>query len=481
MQQSHDEYDAVIIGGGLSGLTCALSLLNQGKKVHLVERTPMVGGCQGYFKRKGFLFDACLHSVAEAYDGGPVVTALQSLGLPGLPDFVRMDPAACFVFPDTTYRMPADGNASIKMLSHLFPGEAAGIEKLFAALRDVYQGLGKLPDIDPAVERYSGAVFQQVLDEFITDGRLQAVVSGYWGYLGLPPSRSSALVFSAFTHSLFAKGNFFPRGGVSTVVRLLEGAIRKKGGELSMNSAAQKIIVKQNKAAGVLLDSGREISAKTVVSNADAGATFFDLLGKEHLQPEFINSIEQLKTSLSAFSVYLGIERGLSIPQTLSGTNLVYPDNDLDRQYEALCAGRLENVPYCLAIPTLQNPLLAPTGRHIVNLYTPIPYRTDAVAAWKEKKQEYTEKFIDLAETVLPGLRRHIVVTEAATPDTLVRYSGNRNGAVGGWDYTPATDAGRLLNKTPVEGLYLTGHWTFPGVGVHAAIQSGCITASMIE
>jgi prolycopene isomerase len=109
-----------------------------------------------------------------------------------------------------------------------------------------------------------------------------------------------------------------------------------------------------------------------------------------------------------------------------------------------------------------------------------VPYRPEGITDWKEKKEQYTEKLIGLAESIIPGLKSQIVVKEAATPDTLIRFTSNNKGAVGGWDYTPDSDANRPGNKTPIEGLWLTGHWTFPGVGVHNVIQSGCLTASLI-
>jgi prolycopene isomerase len=159
--------------------------------------------------------------------------------------------------------------------------------------------------------------------------------------------------------------------------------------------------------------------------------------------------------------------------------NLVYPGEDMDRQYEAVLSGDIESMPWVVSIPTLTAPQLAPPGHHILSLFAPIPYRLAGMTHWRERKGEYTERFIRLASTLFPGLEKRIVVREAATPDTLVRYTGNREGSLG-WNYTPESISGRPENKSPVPGLWLTGHWTVPGVGVHGAIQSGFITSQAI-
>ena len=481
MKHTAHTYDAIIIGGGLGGLTCALALRRKGKKVRLLEKIHMVGGYQGFFKRKGFLFEPCFHSVAEASADGAIMRVMASLELKETPNFVKLDPIVRFIFPDQTFTMPSNLEDYQSLLKKNFPQESSGIEKIFKTMNEIYQGVGRFPERDAIIDRYSGMVFQQILDEFIFNKRLRAIISGFWGYLGLPPSRASALLFSAWFSSLSSKGSYLPQGGISRLVKYLEKIIIEKGGEISLNCPVKKILVKDEKAYGVLLESGEEIKGKVIVSNVDATTTFFQMVGEEHLPPSFTLQLKTLQCALSSFSVFLGIKNGNTIPQDLAATNLIiYPDDELDRQYQAILRGTLEKIPYCLTIPTLLNPSLAPQGHHIITLYTPIPYRPEGITSWKEKKEEYTERLINLAEKVIPGLTQQVVVREAATPDTLVRFTGNSKGAVGGWDYTPDTDIQRPPNKTPIEGLWLTGHWTFPGIGIHNVMQSGLLTASFI-
>jgi phytoene desaturase len=472
------KYDAIIIGGGLGGLTCALGLLSQGMRVQLFEKEPKVGGCQAYFKRKGFFFESCMHSVAETYAGGPVLAALTAVGLDPLPDFVRLDPSFCFIFPDKTYAVPPAVSDYKSLLKSEFPDEAQGIDRIFDTMTAVYDGLGRLPEITSVIERYGGAVFQQILDECLTHTRLKAVISGFWGYLGLPPSKTSALILSAFNASICNHGNYFPAGGITVLVDNMLVAIRQKGGEVSCKTPVEKILMRSGRACGVCLSGGEEIFADVIVSNIDATDTLFHMVGESRLPDDFISRVQRLEPTLSAFSVYLGIE-GKDLPDNVCVANLVYPGDDMDQQYEAVLQGDLESMPWVVSIPTLAAPELAPPGHHILSLFAPIPYRLPGMTDWRERKSEYTDRFIRVAAKVFPGLEKRIVVKEAATPDTLVRYTANRGGALG-WNYTPESIAGRPENKSPIPGLWLAGHWTVPGVGVHGAIQSGFITSQAI-
>jgi phytoene dehydrogenase-like protein len=88
---------------------------------------------------------------------------------------------------------------------------------------------------------------------------------------------------------------------------------------------------------------------------------------------------------------------------------------------------------------------------------------------------------MDELEKLFPGLRNHITFAEGATPRTMERYTLNLTGAIYGWEVSPEqVGRGRLSHKTPVHGLYLSGHWTQPGGGIYAVIASGTQTARII-
>jgi phytoene dehydrogenase-like protein len=142
-----------------------------------------------------------------------------------------------------------------------------------------------------------------------------------------------------------------------------------------------------------------------------------------------------------------------------------------------------------ITIPTLLDPSLAPPGHHIVRLMTPAPYGFRDGWGWNDQsryriiKKEMTQRLIRLVEgRYLPGLSRHCVVIEAATPCTLERYTANEKGATYGLAPTPGQiGRGRPASRTSVHGLYLAGHYTRPAHGIVGAALSGRFAADMIS
>jgi phytoene dehydrogenase-like protein len=107
------------------------------------------------------------------------------------------------------------------------------------------------------------------------------------------------------------------------------------------------------------------------------------------------------------------------------------------------------------------------------------PY--DVGVPWSEARERWTESLTDEVEAVLPGFREHTTFAETATPEAFERYTLNHRGSIYGWAATPHQSTGkRLKQRTPIEGLYLSGHWTEPGAGSFRAIFSGVIATTLI-
>ncbi len=447
---SNKKYEAIVIGAGLGGLVSAAFLAKKGIKVLVLEKEDKPGGYQIYFKRKGFTIEPSLHIIAEAGEGGAINRILAELGIEKDIAFSRLDPVSDLIFSGEKISIPQNCRNYIDLLKEKFPGEANGIENVFEHMKNIYQGLVTSPEPSPIVQEYGAKPFQSLLDKFIKNKNLQTIVGAYAAYFGLPLSRISCVMMSAFTTVITEEGGYMPAGGVKNLVGLLEKKIYDFGGEIRMKSPAKKIMIKNGKVAGVVLDNGDQIDCDRVISNADAGSTFFDMVGEENLPSDFASGVRKIELSYSAFNVFLGVKsEGLSLKE-MGEAILVFPDYDLEGQYQAMNKGELEKANFFISIPTKTNPNFAPPGHDILIIGTSMPYQVEGIS-WKEKKGEYTGRLIDLAEKVIPGLQNNITMTESATPNTLCRYTGNARGAIGGWAYTPEADANKPLNKTPVE------------------------------
>ena len=125
-----------------------------------------------------------------------------------------------------------------------------------------------------------------------------------------------------------------------------------------------------------------------------------------------------------------------------------------------------------VTVPTFADPELAPANEHIMILTSLV--RADVVKDWRAEKQRVANSLLEVAEERFSGLGRHLTFVESGTPRTMERYTRNTDGAAYGWELTPRqVGLTRSAQSTPVEGLFLAGHWTQPGGGVYGVVASG--------
>ena len=180
--------------------------------------------------------------------------------------------------------------------------------------------------------------------------------------------------------------------------------------------------------------------------------------------------------SLSAFSVYGATKRDMT-QYDVGHEVFLYLDYDHDATYRTMLSGHPGGL--WMNVPTLADPSIAPPGEHVVSLTALVPY--DIGSPWEEERERFAEELIDAFLPMVPDLRDHLEILGTATPLTLERYARNLQGATYGWANTPSQTASRRLSRvTPVEGLFLAGHWTQPGTGSLRSVVSGLHAALMM-
>jgi len=493
------QFDAVIIGSGLGGLSCAAAFARQGFKTLVLEKHDKSGGYATSFKRPGgFEFDVSLHSTTVGERKG-----LHNL-IPGFPEiteieFVPHTHLYRAIFPDYDFRVP-DRNlpAYIEFLTKSFPDEAAGIKALFDDMGAVTQEIGRLtsgggkvdmsrfPVEFPHLVRYAGSTWGQVVDAKIKDAKLKAIISALWGYYGLPPSKLASIYYGPPTYSYLTGGGFYPKGRSQTISNALVKFIETRGGKVLLENRVEKILVKDETAYGVRTAGGQEYTGKVVVSNANAYDTFHTLLDKDEHLKDYLARMEKFSVSLSSFLIFLGLKRDLVRERGMTDTEIFhYPNYDLEGSYEAARNADIEKSGFCLTLYDNLFPGYSPKGKNTVSLMTlqgfdhwkryESDYWSGNKEAYRAEKERMANLLIRQAEKiVLPGLSRAIEVKEIGTPLTNVRYTGNYRGAIYGWDQTlDNSNPRRLPHVTPIKNLYLSGAWTAPGHGYGAVIPSG--------
>jgi all-trans-retinol 13,14-reductase len=496
---SENQCDAVIIGSGLGGLSCAAAFARQGFKTLVIERHDKPGGYATSFKRPGgFEFDVSLHSTSVNERNG-----LHNL-IPGFPEITDVEfvpHPALFraIFPQHDISAPnRDLPAFIAILTKNFPAEKDTIKILFDDMAGLAQDFGKLyaargkvdysqfPIDFPHLYRYSGSTWAQIIDPVIKDSKLKGIISSQWGYYGLPPSKLASTYYAGPLYSYLTTGGFYPKGRSQTISNALVKFIETHGGRVLLQTKVEKILTKDGNAYGVVTSDKREYLGKVVVSNANAHDTFHTMLDPKSLPADYLAKLDGYSVSLSCFQVFLGLKRDLVREIGIKDSEIFYNTGyDPEADYNAAVAGESTNHGFGLTLYDNIFDGYSPKGRNTVNLLTLQgfdhwqPFEGDYwkgnKTAYNNEKQRIADILIRQAEkALLPGLSKAIEVKEIGTPLTNVRYTGNYRGAIYGFDQTlDNSNPRRLPHATPVKNLYLSGAWTSPGHGYGAVIPSG--------
>jgi all-trans-retinol 13,14-reductase len=501
-----NDFDAVIIGAGLGGLSCGAAFARQGFRPLVIEKHLKPGGYATTFERPGgFVFDVSLHSTTVSARNG--VFDL----IPGFPEiksieFVPHHTLYRAIYPDYDIRVPdrdPAGYAS-RLASH-FPEEKAGIEALLGDMKGLADEVAKVSaaagKIDmtrfaqdyPVLVRTMGKPWGAMVDARLKDPKLKAIVSALWGYYGLPPSRLSPFYYALPTFGYLQDGGFYPVGKSQKISSAFADFIESHGGQVLLRTRVERILVRNGAAYGVRTADGQEFTGKVVVSNANAPDTLGKMLGEPELVKSSLARMEKLSIGLSTFQVWLGLKKDLVRELGIKDTEVFYNTGyDIEADYAAVVRGDLTNPGFGATFYDNLYKGYSPEGKNTLSIMTLqgfdhwAKYEADYFAgkkdAYRVEKLRMADALIDQAEKVLlPGLRGAIEVRDAATPLTNLRYTANPRGAIYGWDQT-VDDSGpsRFPVRTPVKKLYLAGAWTFPGGGYGACIPSGLLAFAQI-
>jgi phytoene dehydrogenase-like protein len=492
-------YDVLVIGAGLGGLSAATMLAKNGLGVLLLERHNVPGGYATSFVRGRYEFEVALHElsgVGPPESRGAVYRYLESLGMAGKVEFLHVPNLYRSVFPGLDLTLPVGREAFEATLAQAFPHEARGIhrflERVFAFGRDfsrVVRKRGKvrpatLPFEHPHFFRYLPVTWGQVLNRDVKDPAVRAVLSQYWGYVGLPPSRISFVYMASTLAAYVRRGAAFPKGRSQALSNAFLTTFEELGGEVRLNCGVQRISTANGRVTGVVTDEGEEISAGWIVSNADPITTCRDLIGLDKTPPSFFAGLQSSEVAPSTVNVYLGVARP---PADLGLTEheiFLNADTDLERHYEGL---QRIAPPEAIAL-TCYNavyPDISPPGTSMVVLTALAygePWYSLPPARYVDTKNRIADAMIDRAEGIAPGLRRYAEVVEVSTPLTNMRYAGTLGGSIYGFSQPPRDNmVWRMGHRGPLERLYFVGAWTQPGGGFEPSIMSGQMTGGAIQ
>lgn len=480
-------YDVVVIGAGNGGLTAAATLAKAGRKVLLLERHNIPGGCATSFCRGRFEFEVALHQLSgmgsEAM-AGPLRGTLRDLGVFDKVEFVQMDTLYRTVYLDAVdITLPAQWSEMVAQLQERFPKEQEGIGKFFELVSNFcLQMISGVFMADPEISRQKYPLYfqyalrssQEVMDEFLVDPALKAVVATYWGYMGLPPSQ---LAFMHLAILLFAYTQFKPfhiKGSSQTLSNAIAEIFLENGGDIRFNCAAKRIMVGNGRVTGVETEEGDRIDTDYVISNASLISTYAELIGAEHVPAEQFGIMGGSTVGTSAFVIFTGLDcepAGLGITET---TNFISATIDLD---QAFARTKTLDPPLSMLLSCydVTDPDFSPPGTcqtAIVTGQYADPWISVPPSQYADTKYRYAEEMLTLVERVFPGYRDHVEEMEVATPITHMRYLGHPGGAIYGFNQYTKDSRFFVPASSPIGGLYFAGAWVAGG-GYQPTLMSG--------
>ena len=496
---AENTYDAIVVGAGLGGLTAGANLSKHGLRVLVLEQHDKPGGYASCFERDGYTFDASLHNLGPMNNS--TLRIFENLGLKDRVEYLPYDHFQRVVFPEHDFVIPKGTPALEAYLSEQFPAEKDGIRGLFAAMRHVRQGFEEIEGITldadteeplsplmaakyPEFAEWTMTSLDELMSEHVRDPKLKALVGNIWWYLGLPPSEMPALLYSVVGFGYMEYAGGYVRGTSQQLSNALVEKIEQGGGRVQLRTKVARILVSDGKADGVITESGEMFYTDLVLSNAGGYLTFSDLMEETDVPKKYRKKVNRQDNALSAVQLYLGLDCPPEALGIEGHSFTAFSSYDHDENYRFIEEGAYDKSFFsCMVYSALDN-TLAPPGKTVLHLFS-----LDHMQNWEglsqreyeKKKAAVTAMILKKAEKHIPGLSKHIVVSELGTPRTMQRYTGHKEGSI----YGPSqsiyqSGLNRLQAETPIDGLYLVGSAIYPGGGYPSVLNSGYRTAHAI-
>ncbi|MCF6193090.1 MAG: NAD(P)/FAD-dependent oxidoreductase [Kangiellaceae bacterium] len=503
-----DDYDAIVIGSGIGGLTTAASLSEMGQKVIVLEQHYTAGGFTHAYSREGYEWDVGVHYIGDV--GYPTMSRkLFDFVSDGKLKWAAMDKVYDRIFlGDEHYDLVAGKKAYREEMVKRFPNEKIAIDQYLKLLKKSGNGmrwftLSKMlkpwqqklfsPLIKLVLPRNFNRHTYDVLRELTADEKLIAVLTGQWGDSGVPPKKSSFII-----HCLIAKhylnGGYYPVGGASRMAETIIPKIQATGGEVFTYAEVEQILIKDDVAIGVRMKDGSEILAPKIVSNAGVLNTYKRLLPDGIVSKfGYDSKIEKIEPSCANIGLFIGLKetaKSLGLPKT---NFWIYLDENHDKNISDFFENENAALPVIyISFPSAKDPSFESRypGRATIEIVAPSSYEMFEKwkgTTWGKRGDDYEALVEQLSEQMLaalyeklPQLKGKIDYFEASTPLSTEFFCFYDRGEIYGLEHDPSRFEQKWLQpKSQIPNLWLTGQDVL-SCGVAGAMIAGFLTAVQI-
>jgi len=516
------KYDVAIIGGGHNGLVTAAYLARAGRKVLVLERRELVGGCAvteeiwpGYrvstgayltslmqerivreleLERHGYVVDAKDPAFFSAFPDGRHFFMWQDRAktLAEIAKYSRRDAEVYPAYEDQLERLSQVVEGLLLVTPPQFPPRGALDFLAYLKLAGRMRGLNSKEMV--ALVKIFTQSAAEFLDEWFESEQVKVTLAtnGVIGANGGPRSPGTAYILLHHCMGGVAghRGLWgFVRGGMGAVSESIASSARMAGATIRTNAPVAKVLARSGRVSGVVLESGEEIEAPAIASNLDPKITFLRLCDERDLDPEFVAAIRRFRIEGTSCKINLALN-GLPEFTAYPGapgphhraTMHICPSIDyVERAWDDAKYGRPSQRPLLeLTIPTMYDPSLAPAGKHIMGIFLQYAPYTLREGTWDELREPFGDRVISLIEEYVPNIRSIVEHRQVLSPLDLERRFGITGGNIFHGEmsldqmFVMRPVAGWARYRTPLTGLYLCGSGGHPGGGVMGAPGYNC-------
>jgi phytoene dehydrogenase-like protein len=457
------EYDVIIVGGGMAGLTCANVLARVGRKVLLLEQQRKLGGLAAWFKRKDHIFDVALH-------GFPVgmIKTCRKYWSPEIAGMIVQLKGIRFDNPQFSFTTTYDREDFTRILQQRYRIPRQSVEGFFDAAR----GMSFYDDQNTTTRQFFEKFFPGH-DEVIR--LLMEPISYANGSTLDDPAITYGIVFSNF----MSKGIYSVQGGTDLFMTRVQQELLKNGVDIRTRSLVEKVLLEPGKAgsreAVGVVANGKVIRSRVVVSNGNLLSTIHGLVGDENFSRSFVEQAEKVRLNSSMCQVYIGIRKGREINYV---GDLIFSSEAKKFDPHELRSRNTTSRSFSIYYPPTR------PGSNVYSIVADSGANYDDWAHLSEEeyrhaKEVLIQRTLDSLEKYIPDIRDKVDYMEASTPRTFHRYTRHLNGACFGTKFEGLKVSMGLPKEIP--GLFHTGSVGIIMSGWLGAANYGVIVANDVD
>lgn len=506
-----NDIDTIVIGSGISGLTCAGLLSKVGQRVVVLEQHYIAGGCTHAFEDKGYEFDTGIHYIGNIEKRKKILDLITE-------NIVEWDKMGTeengytydeIVIGNKHYYLRAGEVEFLKEVEKYWPQEIHNV-KLYldyvkkVCKKDTFFKL-KVIQCRPIAKLlskfWSNTFFKHtqetaldVVKRFTQDEDLQAFLCGQFGDYGKCPSQESFFIHASVVNH-YLNGAWYPRGGSAVLAEQIIPTIERNGGAVLVRKAVKQIIFRKSTAIGVEMSNGVKLYAKNIVSAVGAPNTWKKLVPPAYVPHGIIDKIDKLGLSCSFTYAFIGMEGSPEEIGLRSSNIWHWPHGDYDKMIEDF-HNDPDNAPIpmfigfpCAKDSTWNNRYPGKSNAVILTIS-----KYSEFEKWKndrpgKRAEEYQQKKKRYGDRILneglyhyyPKTKGKVKYCEVGSPLTFNHYINSQRGECYGLDNKPIRyqHDDWLTPTTSIKGLYMTGQ-DITTLGVTGALMAGVLTAHSV-